>query len=587
MRADNKISYSIIIVSFLLFCMNMTAENKEKRITTIPQYVMALMPDSANKISIDMEFCIPNGILNKRSRLIILPYLLKGDSAIMELKTIVADAPVYVKKTERKKILDGYTDPYQDIATRIDNHNEDLHLKYDDSFILPAGVEGGKVIAVVTTDGCGECTSIDTLYIAAISNPASLINYKYYTDYLKKPFTIRPKIINGKGEARLQFEINRYDINLSLGNNQAEMDSMLQKLKPIVTDSLSTLESFEIYGMASADGSLKFNTTLSANRANAARKWLATQLHLNRNILKKFKIGSKPEGWEPVLQAMKNDGHPDTTKVMEILEKYSESNDDVQEKYIRRLACWNDIRNKYLQKDRKVEYSYSYTIRNFTSDEELFYMYSKRPDAFSEDEFLKVAEMTESEADKKEVYYTTLKYFPLSDIAACNLSEILIRQGYYAEAIKVLEGQDSGKTEIVNMTAVAYGMNGNTEKAIELLNTIKEHTPNSRYNLGLMYARQRNMAEAYRCLKDYNDTNSAIVAISLNLTDDAVKIMKSCTDKSPKAEYVRAMLAAQTDDKESLIHHLKNACTSDPSLKERAKGEPVFYKYNNYLDEIN
>ena len=47
------------------------------------------------------------------------------------------------------------------------------------------------------------------------------------------------------------------------------------------------------------------------------------------------------------------DGHPDSLKVREILDKYNAENDDVAERYIRRLSCWNDIKNNYLQKDRK------------------------------------------------------------------------------------------------------------------------------------------------------------------------------------------------------------------------------------------
>ena len=73
------------------------------------------------------------------------------------------------------------------------------------------------------------------------------------------------------------------------------------------------------------------------------------------------------------------DGHKDTLKVKEILDKYNAENDDVAERYIRRLSCWGDIREKYLQKDRKVEYEYTYTIKSFTTDRELLEMYEKRP----------------------------------------------------------------------------------------------------------------------------------------------------------------------------------------------------------------
>lgn len=88
----------------------------------------------------------------------------------------------------------------------------------------------------------------------------------------------------------------------------------------------------------------------------------------------------RPEGWEPVLEAMRQAGDPDAADVEAILERYpaDSNNDDVQEREIRRLSCWERIRTNYLQRDRKVEYRYTYTLKSFTSDEELLRMYATR-----------------------------------------------------------------------------------------------------------------------------------------------------------------------------------------------------------------
>lgn len=587
-RTNNKI-YHVAVVSALLLCQHSFAAGEDRKISTIPEKVVMLTPDSTNSVSLDMMFRIPEGVLSKRSRIIIVPQLMRGDSTVMELAAVAADAPVYSKKRYRKQILEGYTDPYGDVAVPVDEYKQEIKLPYKETVVLPAGMEGGRIIAVVTTDGCGECTSIDTLGIAAITNPASLIEPVYLTDHLQKPYVVRPKVASGKGEARLQFVINRYDINLSLGNNAAEMDSMLMKLKPIVTDPLSTLESFNIYGMASADGSLAFNTTLSANRAKSARDWLAAQLNLKRNILRKFSVGSKPEGWQPVLEAMRKDGHPDTIKVMEILEKYADSNDDVQERYIRRLSCWNDIKERYLQKDRKVEYSYTYSVKSFTTDSELLEMYSLRPDAFNEDELLRVATLKKTDDEKKDVYFTTLKYFPQSEIAVCNLAGLLIKEGNRQnamQAIRIIDNSGLDGTEIMNMKAIACCMTGNVEQGINILESVtpERHTPKSRYNLGLMYATRKDMYKAYGLLKEFTDVNSAVAALGTGSTGEAQRIMEECTDSSPRAEYVRAIIYSLSGQVEQMITHLRSACNSSPVLKERAKGEIYFDNYRSLAE---
>lgn len=53
-----------------------------------------------------------------------------------------------------------------------------------------------------------------------------------------------------------------------------------------------------------------------------------------------------------------------------------------------------------MAKDRRVEYTYSYTIRNFITDDELLSMYCNRPDAFNECELLKVSTLMRTDEEK-------------------------------------------------------------------------------------------------------------------------------------------------------------------------------------------
>lgn len=133
------------------------------------------------------------------------------------------------------------------------------------------------------------------------------------------------------------------------------------------------------------------------------------------------------------------DGNPHSDVVRNILEKYDTGNDDTQEYHIRRLSCWKEIKDNYLQKDRKVEYVYSYTLKSFTSEAELLDMYRTRPDAFNESELLRVASLVETDRQKIEVYRTIRKYFPRSRVAANNLAALYLREGDEAKALEVLD----------------------------------------------------------------------------------------------------------------------------------------------------
>ena len=182
----------------------------------------------------------------------------------------------------------------------------------------------------------------------------------------------------------------------------------------------------------------------------------------------------------PVVEAMRRADDPDADVVEAVVEKYADRGDDVQEMYIRRLPCWNKVRDTYLQNDRVVEYRYSYTIKSFTSDAEMLRLYRSRPDAFNEEELLRVSTLVRDEAERKAVYQTVLRFFPRSEVAANNL-------------------------------AVIYLNEGNAEEAEALWRQSADRSEEARYNLGLLLAKQRRLDEAVRLLAPFDDGNARIV----------------------------------------------------------------------------
>ncbi len=569
------ITFAAASLGLLASC---TAGRKSDQTVTVSPSPTVLTPDSSGQMHMDVLFRVPAHYMSQRSRLVILPQLVVGDSVKDEFQPLVIDAPIYNKKKLRWEVLDDYADPYAGRTVSLDRTSHAFELPYSQTVQLPEGTDNARVVGVVTTDGCGECSSIDTIDIASVSDVASLIDVRKSLNlvWIEPEFVVRPKVMVGKGVANLQFVINKHDINLSMGNNRKELEDMVRTLSPVLGDTLATLTSLDIYGMASADGSLAFNTPLARRRAEAAKAWLVNRLGIRPSVQRMISVGSRPEGWQPVLDAMTADGNPDSVAVKAILEKYADSNDDVQERYIRRLPCWKDIREKYLQKDRKVEYVYSYTIRSFTTDTELLEMYGKRPDAFNEDELLRVAVLTESHEGKKEVYTTIMTYFPQSQIAANNLAVLWLREGDEVKAREVLGTLKEYSPETLNTLAASYVYAGDYERAVELLQDID--LPEGRYNLGLLRAKQRRLHEAYELLRPFADVNSAIVALSVNRNDEAKGMLDKLTDNSPVTEYVRALTAARFDDKTVFYDHLAPAC-ADERMRRRAVSEPDFSRY--------
>lgn len=534
-----------------------------------------LMPDSTHAVQLDMTVEVPQKTLGKRSRLIIVPQLLVGDSLVAECTPMVLDAPIYGKKMHRRVLLEDYVDSLASYARPVQK-KESVTIAYSERVAIPDSLASARIVGVVTTDGCGACTAIDTLDMAQISNPITLVDTheELKLNWIEPQFVVRPKILQARGEASLQFAISNHKINLDMANNRSEMQQMLDKLQAILGDSLAMVNSVNIQGLASVDGSHAFNERLAKQRAESAKNWMLGKVDLSKVRRNQFTVGSRPEGWEPVIQAMTADGRADSARVREIVEKYKGQSDDVAERYIRRLSCWDDIKKNYLQSNRKVEYVYTYSLKSFTTDAELLDMYGKRPDAFNEDELLRVSTLKQMPTEKQEVYRTLMHYFPQSQVAANNLAVLLLNEGRLDEAEAVLESLDDYTPEVLNTRAALYVYRYDYEHAIELLRSHMD-MPEARYNLGLIHAQLRNLGEAYNLMHDYSDTNSAIIALSVNRNEEADDMMNRCEDASPLAEYVRALIAVRLNRSDDAVKHLQRAC-ADASLKERARTEVEF-----------
>lgn len=383
---------------------------------------LRLLPDAEGRADVSLRIAVPATYLGKRARLLIEPRLVSGSGELLETyDPLVLDAPIFAKKMTRRERLEGYADPYAPFRRVMEGGAGDaaVELPLERTLRVPLGMSGeARLVAVVTTDGCAACTALDTLTLAAVMPPEPVDNFSLR--WMEPVFVEKPKVMSGSGSAALRFAINSPLIEPERGDNRRELERMAADLTHVLSDTLAELRRLEVVGLASADGPLPFNATLAHNRAESARRFLVERFDLDERAQARITATSRPEGWEPVLEAMRAAGDAAAPLVADILERYE--GDDAQELYIRRLAAWGRIKERYLQADRKVEYTYTYLLRSFTSDEELKRMYTVRPDAFNEDEFLRVAELAEGTRAKLEVYRTLLRFFPESEIGRNNFA---------------------------------------------------------------------------------------------------------------------------------------------------------------------
>lgn len=543
---------------------------------TVPDVVL-LTPDTLSNVRVETMLQIPKRSLSRRSRLIVQPLLLQDDHSTNSLPIRVFDAPIQARKVVRRQYFDGRPDTLDSVAVSL-NPARRIDIPYSATVAVPSNGCGGRIVTRLSIHACDRCRRVDTIELARIFDPSSLFAVATLQLVDIEPhFIVQPKIGRGHGEARLRFPINRYDIDMTLGNNRREMETMLAALQHVVSDSLTRLETLSIEGLASADGPCAGNLVLARRRAEAALAWLAGRQVLTPAQAHSTRIEARPEGWEPILEAMRASAHPDTLALIQILNRHAGESDDVAEREIRRLHSWPTIRDCFLQKDRRVEYEYTYSIRNFTSDRELLRMYDRRPETLNEEEMLRVAALESTVAEKQDVYDAILKRFPQSYVAANNLARLLIEAGRIDQARALVKSQRNSSPQLLNTRAVLLALEGRQRQALALFETI-ESLPAARYNRGVLLARSHRHEEALALLKEFGGADAALAALTVGRTAEAAEIMDRSGDSTSRGEYVRALIDARLGNVPSLRAHLIRA-VQDPQLAQRALIEPDFAAY--------
>lgn len=575
--------YRTVIAGAALATLWGCGASRHAQIRVTPEN-LSLQPDSAGRVEVAATLDIPARYFGRRSRLFITPQFVQGGRVVRELAPAVLDAPIYGKKMQRLAVLEGYRDTYGESARRV-KPGQPYTYPYRAALYVPGEARQGRLQLVLSKDGCGSCTGMGTVPVAAFSDPYTLFDrtQPMRLRRMEPEYRVVPKVRQGEGSALISFTINRAEIDLARGDNRRELEGMLNTLAPIVRDTLATVDRISIAGLASADGSLAFNTALALRRASAARDWLVGKLGLTPQESRRFAVTSRPEGWEPVWAAMQAAGSPGAEAVRGILDRYADKGDDVQEYHIRRTPYWNEIKAHYLQKDRKVEYAYTYTIRSFTTDDEMLRLYKVRPDTFNEQELLRVATLV-GESERAGVYRIVVYYFPQSAAGNNNLALLLMDEGRDSDAALLLEKAGATTPELCNTQGVLCASQGDEERAAGLFGSAD--LPEARYNLGLLRARQHRCEEAYELLEPFGGVNAALMALCTGRDREAWQIMERSDDRTPLAEYCRALAAARLGDEAAYNEHIEAACR-DAALRARAEDEADFLRYRRNVEPSN
>lgn len=552
LRSATAIAAIMMMVVMMGACSRM-GELNSHNFTVMPSPLEA----NGGKVTVTVNGVFPEKYMKRKATVSITPVLryqsgeASAQSASFQGEKVVGNA-----QTISYRLGGNFT-----LRTQFDYkepmHKSELYLVFD--------VKNGKKAVnqkdVKVADGVVSTSDLVRRTLRSASTAYAEDNFQH--------------VIKQKQDANIQFLINEAKIrNGEL--KSVSVQQFLSTLKDIQTDAEGkSMDGIEISSYASPEGALDFNTKLAQNRGTNTKDYVNTQLkehRLDAAINSKYTA----EDWEGFQQLVSQSNLQDKDLILRVLSMYQDPEE--REKQIRNLsAAFTDLAKQILPQLRRSRIRINYDLIG-RSDDQIEEQYKQDATQLSVDELLYAATLTEDPALQQAILKRTASIYPNDYRALNDLATMSYQQGDYSAAKdyvqKALAVNPSAPEANANQALLSM-LNGNASDASQALGKAAgaKNVNELMGNLSLM---QGNYAQA---VSQFGDTPSNSAALAQLLSKDYITAATTLTRVSkPDAmtSYLKAIIAARTNNSQLAVDNLREALQADPSLKDYAANDLEF-----------
>lgn len=545
-----------------------------------------------NYIYLKKHVKIPHRIFASDVRMIIQPGIYNVTRrSLTYLKPVVFDGFRYDITQKRMHDWKPETDPLRPyVQVKKTGRKEDDIVLISDSLYIDNPKDDFMCVVMASMENYNRVIYADTLQIArGTVNPLRFLEYDLkgaeLTDsrYLPQP---EVHLRDQSGDVNLSFPLGKTNLDMSLGNNAAEMETMLGELRTIENDPDMTLKSFSIYGTASPEGRYELNKKLADGRMQSAMDIvlgsIPESMRRNADISSRADVAT----WEDVENLLRADGlEHEADAVHDIIRRYPR--DITQQSYrMRSLPFYKTtLLNDYLPRLRRVSYRIVSSRYRPLTDDEIAQLYRTDRANLSKYHFWRHYQNATDESSRESIIREALKVHPDFLAAATDLSAMMINRGEADEAI--LEPFFTDQKTIDRLPeesrydmAVSAMYASHFNRADSLLTQLPD-TPayhEAKIYCAALSGRYSEVIEELSAISPFNEVLLLLATKNNGLAWQKAKQLGN----SAREEYVKAIAANRVDEYLDAIVHLENALALDPSLRDVARIDGDVY---DLLDE--
>ena len=387
-------------------------------------------------------------------------------------------------------------------------------------------------------------------------------------------------IIKQKQEANIQFLIQQAKIRTSELNG-VSVQQFVKTLQEIQADEQrKALENIEVSAYASPDGGMSLNTKVAQDREKSTQKYVKSQLKktgLEAEVDTKYTA----EDWEGFKELVSQSNMQDKEVILRVLSMYQDPEE--REHQIRNLsAAFTDLTQEILPQLRRARMTINYNLIG-RSDDEIQAQYKSDASQLSVEELLYSTTLTENVAEQEGIFKKTAQLYPNDYRAYNNLATIAYANGKYNDAKnylqQALKANSNAAEPNVNLGLISLINNDLTSAQKYLAKGAGSQALGEA--LGNMYLKQGNYAQA---VKSFGNAKSNSAALAQILTKDymkAAETLAAVQKKDAMTSYLKAIVAARTNNNNIAVDNLRDAIAKDASLATYAAKDLEFLKLQN------
>lgn len=338
----------------------------------------------------------------------------------------------------------------------------------------------------------------------------------------------------------------------------------------------------EIQAYASPDGGVELNTGLAERREKNTDKYLAKEL-------KKMKVDVPVDAkytaqdWEGFQELVSKSNIQDKDLVLRVLSMYSDPEQREQE--IKNISSvFSTLADEILPQLRRSRLVANIEIIG-KSDDEISALAKNDPKALNIEEILYAATLTNNDAEKTAIYNKASELYPNDYRTWNNVGMMAFRAGDLAKAEQMFNKANSVKNNPeanMNLGLIAL-TKGDQAKAQQLFGSASGVAELSEA-LGVLYLEQGEWAKAANSFGSVKSNNAALAQILTKDYNKASQTLNAVPNPDAITSYLKAIVAARTNDANGVVSNLKAAIAKDGSLKKEAAIDLEFAKYATNSD---